>query len=441
MADATVENDAVAQTDRKIGRGSARSFLFRSFAAAASFLTVLVTARGFGAEGRGIYALTSFSLSLMLSLLGGAAHALSAELAHRRARVSRLYAAAFLVAIVGGLVVLAGVFTFHFLILDWPAEHVLEFAALALPAALLIEYAMALLLTEGDVRRMHYMHLSRVALPLAALTLGAIVFPDRIYLALGLWVGAFWTLALVGFIDQRQRVGLDFHHTRGLVGRLVRRGSRISIGNGIAQINYRIDLLVVATLLPLADVGRYSVALALGETLWLLSRSVMTGAYSAIMATRSTEESVRVTTRAFRHSLGLLVIAALALGFAAAVLIVPLFGDEFRGVWVPLVLLLPGVVAYGVVEVFREFFIVRLERVREYLTMGVMSAIANVILAVVLIPPFGLAGAALSTSISYVAAGTYLLLRFSRSTGATGIRPYVPGRSELADYRRMLRRA
>jgi O-antigen/teichoic acid export membrane protein len=155
------------------------------------------------------------------------------------------------------------------------------------------------------------------------------------------------------------------------------------------------------------------------------------------MGAKSDAESVRLTTRAFRHSLGALTLAAVVVGSATAVLIVPVFGQEYSGVWLPLVLVLPGIVAYGVVEVFREYFIVRLERAREYLVMGVASAVANVALALLLIPPMGLAGAALSTSISYIGAATFLLFRFSKLTGSQDLRSYMPARSELADYRRL----
>jgi O-antigen/teichoic acid export membrane protein len=431
------EHAASGSQEHTINRRALRSLLFRSLAAGASFFTVFVTARGFGADGRGIYALTSVSLSLMLSLLGGASHALAAEFAHARASMSRLYAAALLIAIVGGVIVVGIVFAVHLLVIDW--HHVLQFAALALPAALVIDYVIWLLLTEGDVRRMHYIHFLQVALPLVALTLGAIVFHDRIYYALALWVCAFWILAATAIVNRWRHIGLDFHHTRELVTRVLRRGTRISVGNGITQLNYRLDLLVVAALLPIEDVGRYSVALAIGETLWLLSRSLMTGAYSAIMVAKTNDESVEITIRAFRHSLGLLTVASIVVGTAAALLIVPVFGEEFAGVWVPLVCVLPGIIAYGVCEVFREYFIVRLERVREYLVMGVTSAVANVTLAVLLIPPLGLAGAALSTSISYIAAGTYLLIRFSAITGSKRVRSYVPGPADIAAYRRVFR--
>ena len=431
-----LSEDADRRGRRSIGRGGARSLAFRILAAGAGFLTVVVTARGFGVDGRGTYALTTLALSLMLSILGGVSHALASELAHRRASASMLLASAITIAVFGGGVVAIVAIA---IAAAFGSIYALVFAAAALPSALFVDYALTLLLTEGEVRRMHYLHLLKFVLPLVGLALVAAVAPGRIYVGLGAWLIAFIAVSLVAALGEWRRVGLVFRGTRELIARLLKRGSRVSVGNGIAQLNYRIDLLVVAALLPLAEVGRYSVALALGEVLWLLSRSVMTGAYSAIMAAEASDESVRVTARAFRHSLGMLTLAAIVMGAVGSLLIVPVFGEAFAGTWLPLVLVLPGIVAFGVVEVLREFFIVRLERVREYLVMAGGSAVANLALAFALIPPFGLAGAALATSISYLGAATYLLVRFVRITGATDIREFVPGRTELADYQRLLR--
>ena len=73
--------------------------------------------------------------------------------------------------------------------------------------------------------------------------------------------------------------GFDWSGIRALTTRLLRRGMPITLANTILRLNYRVDVFVVAALLPLADVGKYSVAVAAGEVLWEVSRSLITGAY------------------------------------------------------------------------------------------------------------------------------------------------------------------
>jgi O-antigen/teichoic acid export membrane protein len=419
----------------RIARGGLRSLIFRLLAAGSDFLIVLVTARGFGADGRGLYALATFSASLALTPLGGAAQSLAAEVAHKRATLDRLHAAAAVLATAGGALV--GLVLAAFAAVTWPEHQALLFPALAMPFLLTVEYQLALNQAEGNVRRMHYLYLARSLLPLVALTAVALTRPDHIYLALAGWAAARMVVALGALVLERRRVGLAFAGSGRLALKLARRGAPVSLGNGIARLNYRIDLIVVAALLPLAQVGRYSVAIAFGEVLWLLSRAVMTGAYATIVGHPSDEQSVAMTLRAFRHSVGLLTLASLALLVGAWALLVPVFGSDFRGVWIPLALLLPGVIALGAVEIVREFFLVRIERSREYLTMAAAATVINLGVALALVPFIGLKGAALSTSASYLGAAVYIISRFARITGASSLRSYVPGRAELTDYRRL----
>jgi O-antigen/teichoic acid export membrane protein len=419
----------------RIARGGLRSLIFRLLAAGSDFLIVVVTARGFGADGRGVYALAAFAASLALTPLGGAAQSLAAEVAHDRSPLDRVYAAAAVLALAGGA--LLGLALAVFAALTWPEYRALVFPAIALPFLLAVEYVLALNQAEGNVRRMHYLYLARSLVPLAAVASVAILRPNHIYLALAAWAAARIVVALAALVLERERVGLAFAGAGSHALRLARRGAPVSLGNGIARLNYRIDLIVVAVLLPLAQVGRYSVAVAFGEVLWLLSRAVMTGAYSTIVGHPSDERSVAMTLRAFRHSVGLLTLASLALLVGARVLLVPVFGSEFSGVWIPLAFLLPGVIALGAVEIVREFFLVRVERSREYLIMATTATVVNLGVALALVPFIGLAGAALSTSVSYIGAAVYIVSRFARITGATAVHGYIPGRAELTDYRRL----
>jgi O-antigen/teichoic acid export membrane protein len=190
-------------------------------------------------------------------------------------------------------------------------------------------------------------------------------------------------------------------------------------------------------MLPLADVGKYSVAVAVGEVLWEVSRSLITGAYQTI-AGAPMAESVRVTMRSFRHSALLLLTGGIASTAGAYLFMGFIFGSEFERVWVPLALLIPGIIGLGAAEVLRVFFLVRLERSKEYLYASTGSMLVNLVLAVILVPTIGIAGAAISTSVSYAVCCLVLTLRFASSGGSRRIRDYVPGRAEVADYVRLL---
>jgi O-antigen/teichoic acid export membrane protein len=238
-------------------------------------------------------------------------------------------------------------------------------------------------------------------------------------------------------MTERARTGWDWLGTSA-IRRLLRRGAPVSLANAIQLLNYRVDLLVVTAMLPLSAVGRYSVAMAAAETLLVLSRSIGSSAFNRFIRA-GTEDSMELLTRVVRHSVILLTGGSVVVVGLAAALVPTLLGQEFHGVVLPLALLVPGIVALGTAEHLRLFFLVRRERSREYLASAVVAMTVNLLLAVVLVPRLGLAGAALSTTVSYCVGGLLLFWAFARAGGPRKLGAYVPRRSDLRDYRRLLR--
>jgi O-antigen/teichoic acid export membrane protein len=265
----------------------------------------------------------------------------------------------------------------------------------------------------------------------------ALAAPGRIYVALVVWALVQPIVPLGVLYLQHRQARFDWVGVRSLTARLLKRGMPITLANTILRLNYRVDVFVVAALLPLADVGKYSVAVAVGEVLWEVSRSLITGAYQTI-AGAPMPESVRVTMRSFRHSALLLLTGGLASAAGSFLFMGFVFGSDFDRVWVPLALLIPGIIGLGAAEVLRVFFLVRLERSREYLYASSGSMVINLALAVALVPWIGISGAAISTSVSYAVCCIVLSLRFAASGGSRRVRDYIPGRVEVADYVRLL---
>ena len=193
----------------------------------------------------------------------------------------------------------------------------------------------------------------------------------------------------------------------------------------------------MAALLTVADVGVYSVALAAGESLLLLSRAALTGAYAPII-TSELPESIRVAVRTIRHCLALLVSAGVVLTLVAWVAMEPVFGPAFANTWVLVGLLVPSFVALGVTELLVHFLLVRLERTREFLISSIATGAGHLVGAATLITLIGLEGAAVSSSVFYTIATIYLLRRFMAAGGPASLRAYLPGRAEVRDYARLL---
>jgi O-antigen/teichoic acid export membrane protein len=201
----------------------------------------------------------------------------------------------------------------------------------------------------------------------------------------------------------------------------------------VSRLNYRVTTIVVATMLPLGDVGRFSVAVTGAETLWQLSRAVLTAAYRSVVSSPA-EEAVRIAVRVFRHSFLLIAVGG-AVGIVAAIFLVePVFGADYHGVAGSFAILVPGTIAFGAAEVLRSYFTVRLERSREFLLTSLVSVVLAVVVSLILVPYIGIAGAAVGTTLGYIAASVYLVARFRAFGGEQRLRAYLPTGGDVRRY-------
>jgi O-antigen/teichoic acid export membrane protein len=418
-----------------VARGGIRSLIFRVLTGLSDFLVVFVTARGFGAEGRGVYTLTSFTITSIVILIGGPQMPMRAEIGRKRASVGSLQAAC--VAIAAMTLLVAVLVAVPAILIIWHGEQIPVYAALATPFLLLTGLQVSLYQAQGDVRRMSWVALAASAVPLSALTVIAIVSPGDIQLAMLAWASAQFIVPFSTLQVQRRQARFAWHGVRPLLKRLIRRGIPVSVANGLSLVGYRVNLVVVAALLSVADAGRYSIAIVAGELLFLATRALLTGAYAPIISS-DLEESVRVTLRTLRHSVAVVLPMGLLLGVGAFFLAGPVLGSEFSNVWYLVLLLVPGFLAVSIEELLFNFFIVRLERTRELLYAATASLLINLAAAAALVSLIGLPGASIGTSIAYCASAAYLLYRFSRLGGPRAISAYIPSAAEFADYRRLL---
>jgi O-antigen/teichoic acid export membrane protein len=129
-----------------------------------------------------------------------------------------------------------------------------------------------------------------------------------------------------------------------------------------------------------------------------------------------------------------------ALGLAVGSPLAPvIFTREFTGVGPALVLLLPGMIAYGVWQLLASHLL-RIGR-RSFLAMiAWLFGITSIALQAVGAQVFGLAGAAAGLSAAYVLASAVVLVAFIHLSGRP-LRELVPAPADLAFYVGLTRRA
>ncbi len=177
--------------------------------------------------------------------------------------------------------------------------------------------------------------------------------------------------------------------------------------NVLQFLNYRLDLFLVALFRTSAEVGLYALAATIAQLIWLISNAMAAALFPRVAANdEGVGPVVARTARFSRFALASAAVQAVLLGIVAAPLLQVVYGSAFEPAAVPIWLLLPGVVMFAPVNVLAAH-LAGLARTELNLVVSAASLVVTVTLDLVLIPKWGMTGAALATSVAY---GTSALL-------------------------------
>ena len=175
------------------------------------------------------------------------------------------------------------------------------------------------------------------------------------------------------------------------------------LGHGALLFYMRIDQVMIRHYLTDADVGIYSVAVRLAEMFFFVPVVIFTALLPALL--RSYERSQSEFWRrmeCFFSAMFFLAIPAVALLWLGSLLVVPLYGAEYAGAAPILRLYGFTLILHFTAQPLNVWFVSG-GRQRYALVYTLLIAGANVALNAVLIPRFGVVGAAWATIIAYTA--------------------------------------
>ncbi len=168
---------------------------------------------------------------------------------------------------------------------------------------------------------------------------------------------------------------------------------------------YHVDVLVLEAFTPGSEqVGYYRAALVLTQILWLVPQAlqaVMVQSTANLWREGQVERIEAIASRTTRYSLLLTALLALGLGVLAADFLPIYFGPEYAASVTPMLLLLPGTLGFALA---RPIFAIN--HAKGALSWMVVttgaSALLNVGLNLALIPPYGIVGAAVASTLGYL---------------------------------------
>jgi stage V sporulation protein B len=256
-------------------------------------------------------------------------------------------------------------------------------------------------------------------------------------LALGAWViglaaGLVLSLSMIG-----RRASLRPAFEWPIFRSYVSYGAQAYIANLLFLFNYRLDSLIVNGLIGVASLGIYSIAVSMAELLWYLANSISLVMFPHISGL-SRAEADRITPIVTRNTLLMTLIAAIAMFLLGRWIILVVFGPAMLPALLPLWLLLPGIVTLSAGKVISSY-LSGIGRPRYGAYLSVPMVVLTVIFDVVLIPRFGIAGAAIASSIVYSTATGVSLWVFLRMSGRGLWETLVVQPEDFNRYRQALR--
>jgi len=201
--------------------------------------------------------------------------------------------------------------------------------------------------------------------------------------------------------------------------------------------SYRIDQLLIPVFLSSSDLGIYTIAVSLAERILMLPAAIQMALLPRIPDT-SLEKGANIVARVLRHLIILNIVIIIVISAAGSFLIHLFFGVDFKSAYIPMLLLLPGIVSISFWKIVGSYFI-STNRAVIPAVISVFSVILNLFFNLFLIPRWGIIGAASASTISYSFTGLLIVSVFCRNTGLTFKQILIPGRTELNDYKILIR--
>jgi O-antigen/teichoic acid export membrane protein len=397
----------------QVSKDTARTLSFSILASIVAVLTGIVVAKGLGPAGKGIFAGVQLAQSGLIAATGGIGAGITYLLTKQKRPLGELIGALAALTITVSFVawLLLGLWGLHF-----GVNTTVVIVALIVPASIILSWQPYYFMGLGRITNLNFQSLGlavgtliTVAIAIFALHLGIngalAVRCLCIYVAAGVVVAH--ALRLGGHISK-----LDFGEN---FRQLVKFGSSSGLGTLLGFFNSRLDSLILIALLGASGFGVYSIAVAAGELLFLISRAVNTATSNAI-GSLDRQASAAMTAKAARTTKFVMALVALPLITIAPPLIPLVYGARFEQAGVAMMILLPGVVVFAGTGAISSFLSFQMGRPIVLVYFSLVTVTIEAVSCLLLIPRLGMNGAAIGSSFTYFCAAAFRTWYFCRTT-------------------------
>jgi O-antigen/teichoic acid export membrane protein len=423
-------------------RDSVLVFFSEIFSNALKFLTFVIIAKVLGPSGQGVYSIVMqiVAFSVMFGNLG-IEISIIYFIGQKKYPVKSIVGNGFAFALLSSLCLVIILFLIDpFLIEKFMKNEHLEIifvAEIAVVFFLLQAVVSSVVLGQNKIVEWSFLKIiNSFILILLVIILLRVIKLDIIGSIIAYVVASLCTL-LIGFylLYRNDSLSLPFF-SKDIIRGLISYGLKVYFGTLSQYFNYRLDIFLVAYFLGPSHVGYYSVAVMVGEIIWYIPNSI-----SLILLPRSASSSFERNNELIpiisRNTFFLTLIFSSLIFVGSKFFIPMIFGNSYFPSINSLKLLLPGIVALSLWKIMTNDLAGRgFPQYKSY-TAGI-ALLGTIFFDIILIPKFGINGAAIASSIAYILSTIAMFYWFGKITGLKIYNLLIPSKKDIKIYKALI---
>lgn len=385
-----------------------------------NFLLSILTTRWLGPVGKGeqSIAATVYSLGVQVGVLGlHSAH--TYYLSRDKNNLSYVLGNSIFVSLVAGIIFGILAFIIKYIMPSClPIDNLLLLlSSIMTPVQLLYTFQINALIAINETKLRNFLDILNVILCIGLVIIVQCINGLSPIKLLLINIGTAMLLLEISYIFIRIKHRSVPHFSFSFLRKVLPYGLAIQVSCVIAYLLLRVDVLMIGHMLGSEQTGIYSLGVNLADLLTIVSTSISTLLFPVASACENNSERIDFVNKNCKSLFKILVICSVLMAIVAPIGIPLVYGKEYTASVPPFLILLPGVIFWGMVSVIANYFSAIKNFRYQFIAMGI-ALICNLVLNDLLIAKIGIEGAALASSISYITAFLILWYQFRKDKKA-----------------------
>ena len=380
------------------------TFWSRIVVSSIGLIVTIIIARSLGPEGKGIYSLVILIPSLLaLFVNSGIGISNIYFIGKKRFKEEDLASNSLILGLISGSITI----TFFLIFFDplynlfFPNidSSLIKLSVLATPFLLLQSYFTSILLAKKKVIEYNLIRIFNCFILLFFSFLFLVVFHWGIKTLILIWTLSWIITSCIAIGLTKKLIDFDIKMKFDVIKESVIYGIKGHFANIFGFLNHRIDMFLINFFIGATPLGFYSIAVVLAETIWYIPDAIQTILLPKI-SSNTKEKADKTTPIICRNTIAISALLCFFLIIIGKFLILFLFSKIFLPEYMPLMILIPGIIMSSFSRILAVDLIGRgLPLKSTYAAF--FGVLVNILLNLLFIPEWGIAGAALATTFSY----------------------------------------